>query len=319
MPGMQMQTRAFTHALILAIVAIAAVDLGLRVFEPRLSGDIANTMSFPERVAELSSTDGKRVAAIGNSLIGDGLDTDVFMGKLLDPNPGKGHAIKMVPDGSGIWDWHCLVHHRLADMPEGPDLVVIGFGWDQLSDQNRISLTRSFNALCPAGALRDFSVLSGRIGINDWLEMATVKTSKLYAHRQTIRHRVLQNVVPDYRRMTRQLNARAGDAGDTETPTRSVEFSYRALDTMLDRLSGSGSQVVLVAMPVMTPYEIDKGICEHLAGTQHRLLDMRFAVPSQQDLYRDNLHLNESGSRLFSEALALQLREKQPSMSACRI
>ena len=51
MPGICMQTRAFTNALILAIVAIAAVDLGLRVFEPRLSGDIANTMSFPERVA----------------------------------------------------------------------------------------------------------------------------------------------------------------------------------------------------------------------------------------------------------------------------
>ena len=46
-----MQIRTFTHALILAIVAIAAVDLGLRVFEPRLSGDIANTMSFLERVA----------------------------------------------------------------------------------------------------------------------------------------------------------------------------------------------------------------------------------------------------------------------------
>lgn len=314
-----MQIRAFTHALILAIVAIAAVDLGLRVFEPRLSADIANTMSFPERVAELSAFEGKRVAALGNSLIGDGLDTDVFLGSLLDPNPGKGHAIKMAPDGSGIWDWHCLVHYRLSEMPAGPDVVVIGFGWDQLSDQNRISLTRSFNALCPASAMRDFSVLSGRLGINDWLEMVTVKTSKLYAHRQTIRHRVLQNVVPDYRRMTRQLNARAGDVGDMETPTRSVEFSYRALDTMVDRLSRSGSQVVLVAMPVMTTYEIDQGICDLLAGTPHRLLDMRFAVPSQQDLYRDNLHLNEAGARLLSEALALQLREKQPSMSVCRI
>ena len=314
-----MQTRAFSHALILAIVVIAAVDLGLRMFETRLSGDIANTRSFPERVAELSATEGKRVAAIGNSLIGDGLDTDVLLGKLLDNNPGKGHAIKMVPDASGIWDWHCLVHHRLAEMPEGPDLVVIGFGWDQLSDQNRISLTRAFNSLCPAAAMHDFSTLSGRIGINDWLEMAAVKTSKLYAQRQTIRHRVLQNVVPDYRRMTRQINARAGEAGDTESPATAAEFSYRALDTMLERLSGSGSQVFLVAMPVKNPYDIDKRICEVISDTPHRLLDMRFAVPSRDDLYRDNLHLSDAGAQLFSEALAGQLRAARPSMSACPI
>ena len=314
---MQVSTRSFTPGLALALAAVAVVDLAVRAAEPRLSGDIANTMAFPERVAELSAAPGKRVAAIGNSLIGDGLDTDVFMAGWLGKNPANGHAIKMVPDGSGIWDWHCVVHHRLAEMPEGPDLVLIGFGWNQLADQNPLSFTRAFNTLCPAAAMRDFRALSGRIGVNEWLQMFAVKTSKLYAQRQTIRHRVLQNIVPDYRRMTRQMNARAGDEGAAEVPAGPIELSYKALNVMIDRLSGAGAEVVLVAMPVMDPYAIDHGICAVIEGTPHSLLDMRFAVPSRDDLYRDNLHLNEAGARLFSETLAAQLRAPLPSMSAC--
>lgn len=314
---MHVSTRSFTLGLALALAAVSVLDLATRAVEPRLSGDIANTKAFPQRVTELSAASGKRVAAIGNSLIGDGLDTDVFMANWLDKNPGNGRAIKLVPDGSGIWDWHCVVHHRLAEMPEGPDLVLIGFGWNQLSDQNRLSLTRSFNTLCPAAAMRDFHALSGGLGINDWLQMLAVKTSKLYAQRQTIRHRVLQNIVPDYQQMTRQMNARAGDGGEAEVSTAPIELSYKALNVMLERLSLSGAQVILVAMPVMDPYEVDRRICEVIEGTSHRLLDMRFAVPSRDDLYRDNLHLNEAGAQLFSETLAVQLKATQPSMSVC--
>jgi hypothetical protein len=314
---MAVNSRSFSSGLVLAILCVVVVDVALRVFETRLSGDIANTAGFPDRVAELSASPGRRVAAIGNSLIGDGLDIDVFMANWLDKNPGDGHAIKLVPDGSGIWDWHCVVHHRLAAMPEGPDLVLIGFGWNQLSDQNPLSLHRAFNTLCPAAAMRDFHALSAGVGIDDWLKMVAVKTSKLYAQRETIRHRILQNLIPHYRGMTRQINARAGDEGAAEAPTAYTELSYEALNVMLERLSGWDTQVVLIAMPVMDPYEIDQGICALLAGTQHRLLDMRFVVPPLDTLYRDNLHLNEAGARLFSEELAAQLRRTRPSIPAC--
>ena len=46
----------------MAILAIAALDLTVRVFEARLSGDIANTRGFPERVSQLAVFPGKRVA-----------------------------------------------------------------------------------------------------------------------------------------------------------------------------------------------------------------------------------------------------------------
>jgi hypothetical protein len=182
---------SFSLGVFLAVVAITTVDAGVRILEPRLSADVANTLDFPNRVAELSAAPGKRVAAIGNSLIGEALDTDLFMANWLDANPAAGRAIKLVPDGSGIWDWHCIVHYQLGGVSPAPDVIIIGFGWNQLSDQTRLGLSRAFNALCPAAAMRDFSRLSGRIGVNDWLEMAAVKTSKLYANREPIRHRVI--------------------------------------------------------------------------------------------------------------------------------
>lgn len=304
--------------LLLALLALSGLDVGVRVFETRLSGDIANTKRFPEDVAELTLASGKRVVAVGNSLIGDGFDSDIFMANWLQTNPGIGKAIKLVPDGSGIWDWHCVVHYQLGNAEAAPDLVIIGYGWDQLSDQNTLSLTRAFNSLCPAGAMRDFSALSGRIGINDWLEMAAVKTSKLYAQREPIRHRVLQNLIPEYRRMTRQMNARAGaGAGAEGEPATYVQRSYAALQRILESLSSNGTQVILVAMPVMKPYEVDPGLCDLIEGTKHLFLDMRYAVPSNKTLYRDNLHLNEAGARLFSETLATELRAARPSMSPC--
>lgn len=314
---MENKTRAFTLGLFLAVFAVATADLAVRAFETRLSGDIANIKSFPGRVTALSEAPGKRVAAIGNSLIGDGLDTEIFMASWLDKNPGVGQAIKLVPDGSGIWEWHCIVHYQLNGVVNTPDMVIIGFGWNQLSDQSPLSLTRAFNSLCPAGAMRDFSALSKRIGINDWLEMLTVKTSKLYAHREPIRHRTLQNIVPDYRRMTRRTNARAGQAEEVTSAHGSPQFSYAALERVLGQLSSVGTQVILVAMPVMEPYEIDRGLCDVVSGTPHELLDMRYAVPSRDSLYRDNLHLNKAGARIFSETLAAQLRAPWPSMSLC--
>lgn len=312
-------SRSFSWGLVLAILLVAALDLTVRALETRLSGDIANTRSFPERVAELSAAPGEKVAAIGNSLIGDGLDKPVFLANWLKMNPGAGSAIKLVPDGSGIWDWHCIVHYELANASQGPDLVLIGFGWNQLSDQNGLSITRAFNGLCPATAMWGFSALSGRIGVNDWLEMAAVKTSKLYAHREPIRHRILQNVIPDYRRMTWQLNARAGDVGDAEGTQGRRSTSYNALSSILEKLSGRGSRVVLVAMPVMNPYEIDRGLCNVISDTPHRFLDMRYAVPSTHDLYRDSLHLNEAGARLFSERLAAELSTPNAPMRPCSI
>ena len=317
---MEIESRSFPRALLLAILVIAAVDVGVRVFEARLSGDIANTKGFPEQVARLSAAPGTQVVAIGNSLVGDGLDTGVFMSSWLGHDADAASAaIKLVPDASGIWDWHCIARYQLTSSANPPDLVIIGFGWNQLSDQARLSLTRAFNELCPAGAMRDFGNLSEQVTINAWLEMFAVKTSKLYAHREAIRHRVLQNVIPDYRRMTRRVNARAGqDEGEGGEPNMaSSRISYAALAQMLDGFTAAGSQVVLVAMPVMSPYALDEEMCELLDGSAHRLLDLRYAVPSSETFYRDNLHLNDDGARLFSETLAVQLRSSRPSMSAC--
>lgn len=307
----------FLVALVTAFLVVAAIDLGVRAFETRLSGDIANMKQFSALVEELSASEGARVAAVGNSLIGDGLDAGHFMSHWLDPNPGQGRLVKLVPDGSSVWDWYCIANLQLASAQPPPDLLMIGFGWNQLSDQSPINLSRTFNGICPASALPRLSDLSGAITVGDWLKMATVKTSKLYAHREAIRHRVLQNLVPNYRRMTRQVNARAG-AGEATGISEGV-VTYSALEAVLGRAAGQGTEVVFIAMPVQQPYELDPGLCIRTGEYVYRLVDMRTAVPANDTLYRDNLHLNANGAQLFSERLAAELRDPTALTSVCRL
>jgi hypothetical protein len=312
-----MDTRPFIKACVVAILVVAAADTGLRVFQARLSGDVANTRRFPELIADLAAAEGERVVAVGNSLMGDGLAVDAFLESWLDPNPGVGRLAKLVPDGSSIWDWYCITRFQLARPGSAPDLVLVGFGWDQLSDQAPINLARTFNEICPASALGSIHYFSGQGSIGSWMKMATVKSSKLYAQREAIRHRVLQSFVPSYQKMTRQANARAGAADIA--PASPVESSYEALRAVLSSMAAQGTEVVLVAMPVQEPYEIDHGLCGEGGEHEFRLVDMRYSVPSSNALYRDNLHLNADGADLFSERLARELRASGAQTRVCRL
>jgi hypothetical protein len=121
--------------------------------------------------------------------------------------------------------------------------------------------------------------------------------------------------------MTREVNARAGQEEGQGDAAGSApqQLSYRALEQMLERFGGSNTRVALVAMPVMNPFAIDERLCDVMENTPSLLIDMRYAVPSSDVFYRDNLPLNEEGARLFSETLATQLRSPRPSMSFCPI
>jgi hypothetical protein len=309
--------RSFNLGLMLALLAILASDITVRALESRLSGNVANISDYPQLVTQLGEFPGEKIAVVGNSLIGEGFDPGVFLGEWApaDRNAGPAHAIKLVPDGSGIWDWHCVIDYHLARGRQLPDLVIIGFGWNQLADQSPLRLFGSFNQLCPARAMADFSGWSDRVTANTWLEMIAVKTSKIFAQRDNLRHGILQHVIPNYRQMAQGLNVRARQAGESDVGGQ--RLSYSALAHLIGRLETAGSRVILVAMPVMSPYPLHEGLCSVLEGHVAALLDMRHSVDPSFEYYRDNLHLNERGAMRFSAALATELRSPPQIATLC--
>lgn len=305
---MDSRIRSFVLGLGLALGLVGTADVMLRVFEARLSGNMAATKTFPRQIADLSRFNGMRALAIGNSLLGDALDLKTFQSSVSQHELARPMtATKLVPDGSSIWDWYCIVNHGVRNGSSAPDMVILGFAWDQLADQTRLNITRSFNGLCSFNSMVDIQLLSGQVGANEWLEMITVKLSKLYAQREAIRHRALGAFVPAYQEITQTMNGRAGVA---ETPNRATSGarSYKALESMLESLGNSGSRVLLVAMPVSGNYEIDPRLCDLAERKGHFVLDMRKAVPATRRYFRDALHMNREGAQMFSQILASEVR-----------
>jgi hypothetical protein len=311
--------RNVTVALLLAVVVVACVDVVVRLNEARLSGDVANKRSFAQVVAKASANrKGTLLAAVGSSLVENGVDQAVLRSSLA--NSGiDATVVKLAPDNSSIWDWTCVVEQRLLTQNPAPELLVIGFAWDQLSDRAPLIFRRNFNNLCPPSKLRDFAQFAENVDTEAWFDVAAVTTSKLFTHREPIRQRVFTQIVPHYKTVSQQLNernnARVAEPVNSAAPGASGR-TYRAAESLLTQLKTAGTTVVLVAMPVQDPYTIDRSVCEIL-GSKHRFLDMRNAVPADPSLYRDAIHLNERGAEIFSTALAARLSSSTNSISPC--
>ena len=311
--------RNFTIGLLLALAIVVCLDVVVRVTEARLSGDVEAKRAFVAVMQQAISIPAKPLfAAVGSSLVGRGVDTDVIAAAVILPT-GSPVVVKLAPDNSTIWDWTCVVEQHLLRREPAAQLVVIGFAWDQLSDRAPLILRRNFNNLCAPPKLRDFSTFSSNVDIETWLDMAAVTTSKLYTHREPIRERIFSRIIPNFQSVSQQINEGSNArGGEPVTPfgSASATGNYRAAASLLQRLGARGTRVVLVAMPVQAPYQIDREICDIL-GNQHEFLDLRTSVPSDPALYRDAIHLNEEGAKRFSRVLASQLSGTAPQQTPC--
>jgi len=297
--------RAFSSALLAAAALVMAADVTVRLLEARLSGDVAQIRAMPLLLRGLEQPADARAVIMGNSLIGNGFNQDEFIARLAAAPASQPATISLLADASNIWDWLCLASEPSHGALLSTDLLILGYGWDQLTDQVRLrsgSLSRS----CSLAGLRQLDALRGAFGLEDWLKIYWIRTSRLYANRDNLRHQLLQRLIPAYQEESQRLNRRA-DARVLPGPPSSAPatFSYQALRMLLDRLEQAGVAVLLVAMPVQQPYALDQpGLCAALADTPHRLADLRGVIPVDPSLWRDDIHLNAAGAAYFSAALA---------------
>ncbi len=145
---------------------------------------------------------------LGNSLINNGVAPAVIGAALPDMS-----IAKVTPDGTGLWDWQCLLDHQVVERREVQyDTVVIGYAWHLLSDQTHNDPSRLGALYCRMSDLKRPSAIgletSGDIG-----EFIAADVLRTYALRDTLRNRFFQVVVPNYVQFTQAGNAaRAGVA-----------------------------------------------------------------------------------------------------------
>ncbi|HWK50249.1 MAG TPA: hypothetical protein VNR40_10200 [Steroidobacter sp.] len=301
--------RASETRVVLALLGlIALVDVSLRLAEPRLSGNLAHVAEIPELVAAGGVPQRHSLLLLGNSLTNNGVAAPVINAALPEMS-----IAKVTPDGTGLWDWQCLLDHQLIERREVQyDTVVIGFAWHLLSDQTRNDPSRLGALYCRMSDLSNPRAIglesSGDIG--EFMAAAVLRT---YALRDTLRNRFFQLVVPSYVKFTQADNAAganaAGQAADAhQAPAADdTEYTYRTFAGVVDRLKSKGTRVIVVAMPVQSTYEIDSELRELERSAGLTVIDLRDVAGLNSSHYRDRMHLNPVGQQILSKALAAGL------------
>jgi hypothetical protein len=295
-------TEARVVVALLALIAL--VDVGLRLTDSRLSGNLAHVEAIPNIIAAAGQPERRSLLVLGNSLTNNGIAPEVVNAHLPEMA-----VAKVTPDATGLWDWQCLLDHQVVQRSDVQfDTVVIGFAWHLLSDQSRVDASRLGALYCELGDLAHARGVglrnSGDIG-----EFLAAKVLRTYALRDTLRNRFFQVSVPHYVEFTQATNS--ARAGVTEHPTpqaASTEtYTYQTFSGLVDRLKRKGTRVILVAMPVRQAYAVDPELHSLRDRGVLELIDLRQLPGIEATHYLDGIHLNSTGQQILSRALAENL------------
>jgi hypothetical protein len=295
-------------AILLTLLIVSVADLGLRLAEAGLSKDVQHIRSFPALARNLSAGPAPRVVFLGNSLTRHGVDPQGWETALERRAMPKGAMTKLVPDDTTMPDWYYVSLNQLIRPGHPPDLLVVGFALNQLSDE-RLEARRLGAYFCNLGNARE---LFGRDldGFAPKVDFLLGRLCRLYGVRDEIQARVGDRFIPGYQAGVRHLNElrRRQPAGRNRAVPGNGP-SYELLDRALALWRAEGIDVVLVAMPVPSRYEIDPVIVKKVRAAGARLMDARHLPGLTPADYPDGYHLGRRGAEIYTNFLAENLAE----------
>jgi len=293
-----------TVVMILAIVLAAEVTL--RASMPFVSGSLKHIKEIPCAAEKLSKSDGLRILFLGNSMINNGVDVKIIREKLENKSMSIINVVKINPDGTDLWDWYFLYKNYFLIQSNPPDLIVLGFRSDFVDDQrqpNPSRLAANFSGLRDLPELIDFG-MTGRSEIAEYLYASSIC---LYAHREAIRNRLMDWMVPYYRENTSKIGTNAWKAKSEAWGEVQEEHSYRRLESLLRLVRSKCGMVVLVAMPTRNKYALKKEILLTTEKSNAVLMDLRDVRGLSEANFIDAVHLNAAGAEVLSQELGERL------------
>ena len=186
--------------------------------------------------------------------------------RLLDPDVV---AIRLGPDtlvrpasiDGSMRLWRAAYHHAFVDRDGVPDVVVIAFLNDQLTDQRRTEwavIGRQYTAW------RDVpDAWSEAPDVPARLDLAASRVSALVGHRAWLAS-LWSNALPNHGTVPRR-----------EAPDPDISASFEDLASLLDDVTASGATPMLVALPTLRSYELDPALVELIDTTGTTFVDLR--------------------------------------------
>jgi hypothetical protein len=288
------------RVVIVLITVLLLTEISLRIFENKLSGNIAHIFSIPSIVAQTDEFHpGQSLIFLGNSLTNNAVNKDLINTSFSLDTEQPVQTLKITPDGTALADWYCIYRNNFNNLKHAPSHLFIGFAWGQLSDQYSINPTRLGGFFCDTN---DIGYLSdtGLMKHQQLLRFMAGTVSHVYVNREAIRNKILSIVIPDYQIISQKLN-QTSEAQENKSQTNTKKHTYKLLENFIDTTKKSGTQVILIAMPVMNNYELDNDLILTIKDLELPFIDMRQHENISPYMYKDSIHLNRNGSEQFSK------------------
>ena len=300
--------RTELKAIGVALMLLLAVEVGIRWFEPNLSVDVSHIRNIPRIVAKVADAKGETLLFLGNSMTHRGVNVKVLTPDLNAQGiDTKNLTIELIhPDSSGILYWNYLYDYYFKDPKNLPDTLVVSFGKNHLADdtydyEHVLRIAHQFTTWqdVPKAFQRDFISASER---GDFL-LAKVFAS--FTHRERVRVRLFDKLIPHYRSTVRLFNDQA-NAGTAVSTSRQV-FTYDDLQRFLSNIDTSKTKVIFIAMPMRDAHHLDPQIDKVVRQNGATFIDLRSVTGLGSNDFRDPLHLIPKGAIIYSHALAAKL------------
>ncbi|MEW8028327.1 MAG: hypothetical protein AB2792_01210 [Candidatus Thiodiazotropha sp.] len=288
--------------LITLAVLLFTAEVLLRSVEGSLSGNISHVIEIPELSERFDQTNKPGLLILGNSLTNNGIDAPLLKSGLEAQDLAYSTVEKIVPDATTIWSWSCILRNRIYELRNKPNTVFIGFAWNQLADQSRLLPTQLGGFFCSYSDLMHFTE-QATMGSAEIGEFLTASTFRLFTHREAFRNKALGILIPHYMTATQDINRRLRN---TDNSSSEPDKTYNELGQVIEKIESYNKHIVLMAMPVRdNSYQLDPGLLDIVKHKDITLLDYRNPDFITDNLFLDEMHLNNKGSTLLTHKLAV--------------
>lgn len=295
----------------LVVVGLLLGEGAIRSSERWLSIDLTHLKSLDRlsrQACRPGPDGGLQVLFLGNSMTRYGVNPDVFVKAADDRTHRPLTVTKINPDATKIADWYYLYRNFFHEKGRKPDLLIIGFQGDQLSDQPTQHINRLARFYdCRSDDWSDLTRWDLR-SFEDVCSYAASCVSGLHGNRDRFDRRVLDLVVPHYREAVARINT-VQRQGDSPLPVAMSASgpTYDRLEKFLATAQADGTRVVFVAMPVGHDYQVDPTALTVITGHGAELVDCRNIPELGTEQIPDGIHLSPAGAARYSDYLAKAL------------
>jgi hypothetical protein len=281
-------------------ILMLILDLVCRKTIFPMSLDFARFSDYAAQSDRLQLHSGLRVAFVGNSATEEGIDVSLLKDTIKSNGVPAPQVELFLADDSRISTWRPMMQHYFWSRGNAPDLIVVTFFGNALSDGHQLDIGRlaqffSEPADWPDLFSTELTTLDERVSY------VLSYVSALYAARERIKDQVLSQFVPNYAELLDNIS-RQRRHEKAKTPQ---VLTYTSLEKTLSAAQAHGSRLCFVAYPMPgKAFEVSTTVRNLLKQYGAEFIDMQQYVKLNADQYKDSIHLNSKGRPVYTRRFA---------------